>query len=171
MADHTSVPKGWMAAGSHPDKFDMGVETTALPEQERVGYLKALEPTDGFGTLMQHFNPTEFLGKRIRLEASVRSVDVSGWAGLWMRVDVNGKSDSFDNMQNRAIKGTTDWTRCSVVLDVSLKADTIALGILLDGSGRVWIKDIKFEVVDQNVPTTDLYPRVLADGPQNLGLT
>lgn len=52
MADHTSGPKGWMAAGSHPDKFDMGVETTASPEQERVGYLKALEAMDGFGRVL-----------------------------------------------------------------------------------------------------------------------
>lgn len=39
--------------------------------------------------------------------------------GLWFRVDgTTGKSLSFDNMQDRAVKGTTEWARYEIVLDV-----------------------------------------------------
>ena len=33
------------------------------------------------------------------------------WAGLWMRVDKGKDMVAFDNMQDRPIKGTTDWQR------------------------------------------------------------
>jgi hypothetical protein len=35
-----------------------------------------------------------------------------------MRVDRGQKPTAFDNMQNRAIKGTQPWTRHEIVLDV-----------------------------------------------------
>jgi len=80
---------------------------------------------------------------------------VSDWAGLWLRVD-GPKSEplAFDNMQERAIKGDTDWTKYEIVLDVPDHAAEIAFGLLLSGKGQVWMDDLKFEVVGKDVPTT-----------------
>ena len=41
---------------------------------------------------------------------------MSDYAALWMRVDGGGKVIKFDNMEDRPVKGTTEWKRCSVVL-------------------------------------------------------
>ena len=57
-------------------------------------------------------------------------------------------------MQQRAIKGTTDWTRYEIVLDVPDEAQRLAFGILLAGGGQVWMDDLKFEVVPTTVKTT-----------------
>ena len=49
----------------------------------------------------------------------VKSNEVEKYAGLWMRVD--GQQNqvlSFDNMQNRPFRETTDWKKYEVVLDV-----------------------------------------------------
>jgi hypothetical protein len=66
---------------------------------------------DGFGTLMQTFKADSFRTKRIRFSGYVRSKEVMDWAGLWLRVDGSngGEMLAFDNMQDRPIKGTTDW--------------------------------------------------------------
>jgi hypothetical protein len=40
------------------------------------------------------------------------------------------------------------------VLDVADNATAIAFGILLDGPGKVWLANVRFEVVDRSVPTT-----------------
>ncbi len=59
-----------------------------------------------------------------------------GWGGLWMRVDGRDrKITAFDNMQNRSIKGTTDWSTYSVVLDVSEEAVDVSFGTLMSGKG------------------------------------
>jgi hypothetical protein len=60
----------------------------------------------------------------------------------------------FDNMQNRAIRGTRQWKLYDVVLNVPPDATGISFGTLLAGPGEVWLNDLKFEVVGQDVPTT-----------------
>jgi hypothetical protein len=82
----------------------------------RSAYLKSKQRSvDGFGTLMQQFTAEQYLGKRVRLRGVVKSQEVADWAGLWLRVDQGKKMVAFDNMQDQAIKGTTDWRRYEVV--------------------------------------------------------
>jgi hypothetical protein len=63
---------------------------------------------------------------------------------------------AFDNMQNRPIKGTTDWKQYESILDVPEEAANIAFGVLLSGAGKAWLNDVKFEIVGSQVPTTGL---------------
>ena len=106
---------------------------------------------------MQMFKGMEFLGKRVRLTAWVKADNVTDWAGVWMRVDgPNDGSTAFDNMQPRPIKGSTDWKRYQIVLDVAPESSAIALGILVSGKGKVWMAEPMLEVVDASVPVTDL---------------
>ena len=87
-----------------------------------------------------------------------------------MRVDgKKRKILAFDNMQRRPIRGTTSWTKYSVVLDVAPQSTGIAFGILLAGKGQVWLDDLKFEIVGSDVPTTDQLSPKLPKTPQNIG--
>jgi len=52
-----------------------------------------------------------------------------------MRGDKGTEVIAFDNMQKRAINGTTGWQRYEVVLDVPKDATVVAFGILLNGGG------------------------------------
>ena len=162
------TPKGWFAAGSHPKDYEMSTDPKVTHEGKASASLKcvAAKP-EGFGTLMQGFQADAYRGKRVRMSAFVKSSEVSGWSGLWMRVDGTdqGRSLAFDNMQDRAIRGTTEWTKYEVVLDVPEQAQYIAFGVLLNGAGQVWFDDFKFDVVEKNVATTGMKP---APGPKNL---
>jgi hypothetical protein len=71
-------------------------------------------------------------------------------------------------MQSRPIKGTSGWQQYNVVLDVPKDATGIAFGILLTGSGRVWLNSTKFEVVGMDVPTTGQNPVERPASPVNL---
>jgi hypothetical protein len=161
---------GWIKAGDHPNDYDMGIDRSVSLRGKSSGYIKNNKPDPGgFGTYMQMFDAEDFRGKRVQFSAFVRSENVENWAGLWMRVDGENKPIAFDNMQNRAIKGTQTWTRYAVVLDVdSAKARRIAIGVLLAGKGAVWIDDVRFETVGENVPVTEVKAPV-PSGPRNLG--
>ena len=63
---------------------------------------------------------------------------------------------AFDNMGNRKIEGTTQWTKYSVVLDVPEDAAAIAFGLLMAGKGQVWVDDLAFDVVGPDVASTAL---------------
>lgn len=155
------LPTGWFKAGSHPKNYDMGIDKGAGRNGTNAATIKSnSKKITGFGTLMQNCLPDKYLGKRVRMTGWVKTKDVSKWAGLWFRIDQkeSNKSLGFDNMhdgkENRSIKGTTDWTEYSIVLDVPLEAINLAYGALLVGTGQIWFDDIKFEVVDNTVPTT-----------------
>ena len=129
----------------------------------------------GFVSFMQQFSAVDYRGSRVEYSASVKSSDVEGWGGLWMRVDSKTKSGTaFDNMQRRAIKGSADWTRYSVVLDVDQESEVLSIGMLLStGSGQLWIKDLEVSTVGTDVAVTDmtLSNRELPRQPKNLALT
>ena len=166
----TPLPEGWFLAGSHPGDYEAGITLDAV-DGKAAAYLRARVPSGGFGTMMQQFKPDAYRGRRLRLAALVRSEGVERWAGLWMRVDGTGRrSLAFDNMQNRGITGTTDWTPYNVVLDVAERESTlIAFGALLSGAGQIWIAGVRIEPVGPEVPSTG-GPR-LRDHPINLDFT
>jgi hypothetical protein len=176
-AGAADLPAGWFAAGSHPAEYQMGIDTNVRHDGKASGFIKAnANELHGFGTLMQTAGPAEYLGKRIRLSGYVRSEKVqSGWAGLWLRIDGAPQGATkqpemlgFDNMQSRPIKGTTDWTRYEIVLDVPKGALALAYGVLLSGDGAVWLDELKFEVVPSTVRVTGAGPSAPSRGPQNL---
>jgi len=142
-------------AGSKPNNYQTGVDREVVENGLPSAFLKSVvSPTGGFGTLMQTISAKDYAGKRVRLRAWVRSQDLSEWSGVWMRVDKGSASVAFDNMQDRPIKGTQSWGTCDVVLDVPQDATSISFGILLSGTGEVWMNNVAFEIVGNEVPTT-----------------
>jgi hypothetical protein len=73
-------------------------------------------------------------------------------------------------MQNRSIKGTTDWKRYDVVLDVAEEAAEVAFGILLSQTGAVWISAVSVEVTDRGVATTNFTAERPNKAPRNVDL-
>ena len=167
MQTTIALPEGWFLGGSHAAAYEAGVALETLDEKP-AAYLRAREASGGFGTIMQQFKADAFRGRRLRLSARVRSENVDRWAGLWMRIDGAARRLlAFDNMHRRGITGTTDWTSYSVVLDVpEQESEQIAFGILLSGTGQVWMADVQLDAVGQDVPTTA--STRLRDRPINL---
>ena len=151
------LPNGWLKAGSKPKSYEMGLDQIDGRQGKNAATIKSIDKNiDGFGTLMQQSKPDKFLGKRIKMTGYLKSENVSDWAGLWLRVDQAGsqQSLSFDNMQDRAIKGTKDWTKYEIILDVPTNASMLAFGALLSGTGQIWFDNITFEIVDNSIKPT-----------------
>jgi hypothetical protein len=170
-AEDASLPPGWFRAGSDPGDYEMGIDPSGGARGGRCAFIRGRSANPaGFGTLMQMFNAADYAGKRVRLSAFVKAEQVSSWAGLWMRVDGSPAAGTqtprmlaFDNMQGRPIKGTVDWRRYEIVLDVPREAEAIGFGILLSGPGRAWMDALQLEKVSSDVPRTDRV--VLPDRP------
>jgi hypothetical protein len=151
------LPTGWFVAGSSPKSYEMGIDKRAGQDGKNAATIKSIEKEiDGFGTLMQESKPDRYLGKRVRMSGYIKSDNVGQWAGLWLRVDQAASKEplSFDNMENRAVKGTTGWSKYEIVLDVPASASRLAYGALLVGTGQIWIDNLKFEIVDNSVKST-----------------
>jgi hypothetical protein len=153
------VPKGWFIAGATPSDYEMGIDPGSGQGGGNAATIKSKkDKAKSWATLMQDFNPGKYLAKRIKMTAYMKTKDVKTKAAFWLRVDQQGSRSamSFDNMMNRPIKGTTDWTKYEIVLAVPPKASNIAYGALLGGPGQIWFDNFSFEVVDDATPTTNL---------------
>ena len=153
--------EGWTFIGTDVDKYNM--EKDYLDSNQSDYSIKIssnltdIDPSHDFSNLMQTFQAKLFLGKRMRLSAFIKSEDVEGWSGLWMRIDDKAyEMLGFDNMSNRPIKGSTSWNYYSCVLDIPKESMNINIGVILAGSGKIWIDNFSFDEVDDSISTTDI---------------
>lgn len=164
-AEKKKLPSGWFVTESVPQLYEASADPDPPCEGKRGASLRSVQTTpSGYGTFMQAFDAESFRGKRLRFSAMVRTEDVQGWAGLFMRVEGADPQEplAFDNMQSRALKGTTACARYDVVLEVPREAQAVMAGLMLSGTGKAWISAVRFESVETSVAVTNL----IADRPQ-----
>jgi hypothetical protein len=145
--------KGWGHAMNVELKLDRNTKHGGAAS---ASFEALADPDQSFKTMIQAIAADDYRGKRVRFSAFVKSEDVDKSAGLWMRVDTEKSSPSFDNMMDRAIKGTTDWRKYEIVLDVPGDAEVVTFGLLVDSKGKLWVDDMGFEIVGDDVKTTNL---------------
>ncbi len=152
-----SLPVGWERRGPILVGSSYGIQ---LDREVRHGgvYSLRIRSTDArpvdLGQVAQRFRADDFRGRRVRLTGYARVADVAVSAVLLMRVDGGAAGTPFDYMQDRPLRGTADWQRLAIVLDVPADAGRVYLGAALRGSGTLWLDDLELSVVDSTVPTT-----------------
>ncbi len=192
------IPHNWIKAGSFPSGYAVSIKSSGMYQNQRGVVLRSTETlpsfvgtessrkyknrldiarkskkigSQPFVTLMQTILADKYRGHRVLFSGYLRVRNTAGKASLWMRVDgPDGRVMGFDNlMKKQALSGNSSWQKKTVVMDIPSEAATINLGILLSGAGTVETSDLKFKIVEKNVPVTaktenDYYPR----SPMNL---
>jgi erythromycin esterase len=154
------MPEGWGGGSAHAGAYESGIDRKVFHGGKASAFVRMNGAgRDDFGTLAQVIQAEPYRGRRVRLSAYLKTQDAVDGAGLWMRIDGKGAVLAFDNMDPRRVRGTKDWQKAEVVLDVSEKAQAIAFGLLLVGSGKVWIDDVRIEAVGKDVPSTNLFDK------------
>lgn len=97
----------------------------------------------GSGRLTQNFSGAGYRGRTVRLRA-------------WLRVEAGGAGDrgqvwlSVDhgNTQQVTVESAR-WTSCEILGEVTDEAQSIQLGVLSTGKGRVWVDGFSFQAVPE----------------------
>lgn len=107
---------------------------------------------------MQTIRADDYRGKRIAFDAYVRTEGRVAIVRPWVRIDslAVGRIVAFDNAANQGPMntGTSAWTMRTIVIDVPENGDVIAYGVILAGTGRMWVDAVSFDVVGPETPTT-----------------
>ncbi len=166
----STLPKDWKLNENSTD-YIFGIENDKETNKD-VTFLKSkteIKKVSQFGVLSQVITANRYLGKRIKYSAFVKTSELEKWAGLWIRVDGDEyRPISFDNMADRPIKGTTNWTEYNAVIDIPINSDKIYFGFLISGNGKIYLDNPKFEIVDTNVHCTGKFLKQPLFSPQNL---
>ncbi len=88
----------------------------------------------------------EFSGRRIEMRGFLRTENVTGYAGLWMRQDNGPEMLSLENMQRQQLKGTHDWAEYRISLPVREETRSLVFGFLMAGTGKAWADDLQIFV-------------------------
>jgi hypothetical protein len=156
---------GWRHVGSARDDFDIFLDRDVHHGGQISGRIECLKNTSkGTGTLEQDFRPDEYLKKRIRISAWTRGEN-AGRVMIYGRAENGaGQVISFGNSLDHAIRGTLDWRKQEVVINVPEQTTVIQVGLILVEKGKAWIDDILIEEVDKKVRLTN---PAFQPGPRN----
>lgn len=114
----------------------------SLNRQKMTGGKSAEDWTSATGTL-----PIDAVkGKTVKLAAWARTKDVGDHVAIWVRADSAGTPAGFATTQDKAVKGTTPWTKYEVELKVPPNADNVNFGFILGGDGTAWFDDIEVAI-------------------------
>jgi hypothetical protein len=116
-----------------------------------------------FGAYMRRLYTPDlapFAGRRMRITAMVKADNVVGTAGLFATASQMGMSVAQSGRRDLPppIKGSLGWMRYSTEVSVPEGTDAMELGIVLQGSGKVWIDDVKIELVDRPAVAQKIAP-------------
>ena len=143
--------KGWFLSGDNPDGYLIGTDKAVFHNESASGFIRSKRnEVKGFGTLMQQTDISKYVGGKLSISAYIKTKDVKGWVGLWARLDDEYSQVLwFDNMQGRPIKGSNDWKKYETKFEIPKESVTLSFGVLLVGSGNVWINDVELnELID-----------------------
>ena len=137
-----ALPPGWVGITPETDFCDDKVfhGGASAGRIDRTAQSKAT--LSGFSATL----PMSFEGKAIELRGFLKTENVEGGAGLWMREDDGTQTVARDAMEDRPVRGTTDWTEYTIRLPVSAAGRTLFFGALLWGTGKVWVDDLQLLV-------------------------
>lgn len=160
--------KGWWVGGEASQGYDFGTEHLDGAPAPKSAFIKSVSPApNSFGTISQGISPTQYRGKRLRLSAMMKTKAADS-AQLWLRMDgPDQKVLNFYNMNDRPVKGTADWKRYDIVLEVPTETVAIYFGYFLAGKGEAWADDFKVETVGNSTALSKPITPPLPDKPVN----
>ncbi|GHP00121.1 hypothetical protein KSF_101680 [Reticulibacter mediterranei] len=132
---------GWFSRSGNPRDYTYGTESVD-GKGTHCMYIKAIrEEPRSLMRLQQSIKADNYLGKRVRLRGSLKGNGLLKPARLYMR------KGAIQGYVEHCIVGTQDWTACEIATFLHEEASQLEIGLLLNGKGQVWLKDLAFEVV------------------------
>lgn len=157
----TGLPKGIGYNADQQNKYAFYVDSLYPQHGKYAVVLEQKDPSAQFGAFSFIINPS-FSGKKLTLKGYIRTENVDGFAGLWIRVDGTGSVLSFDNMQNQHVIGTRDWAQYQVNVDFDEdQASSIIIGGLLVGKGKIWLDHFELLVDGKDLSALPFRKKIL----------
>lgn len=128
-------------------------------QQGKASAVIESEGKEGFRAIMYTL-PNNYAGRKITLSGYLKTENVTdGFAGLWMRIDPDA---AFNNMQNIGLKGTNDWKKYEVTLNMSPEnTQQIVIGALLSGKGKIWVDNLKVSIDGKDIENAKIFEKKL----------
>jgi hypothetical protein len=162
-------PVKWFATGEQGFELcDVGVDAKMLVSGQPNLSIACKVPVLVF--LRQAPVAPPYWGKRVRFSGWIKTENVVARSDVQSAGGSIGSaqgaalfisaSDTQGPARNAAVTGTSPWTYRELVIDIAPgtnapgDAKFLPMGVVLNGTGQVWVRDLKFEEVPRDTPLT-----------------
>lgn len=150
-----AMPLGWSLPNEALEKGYYAEASNELPYKGK--YCMKLESANDSlaykglsGSAVQIFDATPYLGKKIRFSSYVRAdVKEESYGGFYIAEQTVRNKFPFTHSNQDDPIVLDNWKQYTVEYTVTPDAHAIYIGLYLKGKGKVWIDDIKIEILDQ----------------------
>lgn len=138
------LPEGWNRADAATTyKASIAGDEKHGGNQALLIENTATADAKAFGSVIKTI-PAKYIGKVIEFKAYLKFQDVVNLQGLVLKInDVNNQPLQYKTLQAQKISGTRDWQLYSVKAFLPPDAQTITIGLTLNGSGKLWVDDLQ----------------------------
>ncbi len=166
----TGFPEGWGLDNVKGTDIPTGIVLNAFKVDSTVkqhgAYSLLIDWTDPpkEWTASNYVIKEVFKGQTITLTGYIKTEEVTKGAGLWMRIDGKDGMLQFDNMHDRAVKGTTDWQQYKIELyyDQEKAKQIVVGGLIMGGKGKVWMDNLQVKIDGKDISEATVYARTLS---------
>jgi RNA polymerase sigma factor (sigma-70 family) len=139
----------WRLAGPHLRQVT-GLDYSCTTEDGRAILTAARPEPAAFAFLNQEIFAEDYHDRTVTFRGDLRTTDVTGRAGLLLRVTSNRPAPRQPPEQDPAnhfafVAGTGDWTRHEVTAQIPPDANYIFFGVFLDGGGQIELRNAELQ--------------------------
>lgn len=145
--ERSVLPDGWTTWGNQLVEID----STFVFEGRYAGKLTILSDEPSFGAIVYKIPIKELVGDSVSLEAKIRFENISeGFVGLILRVERDGNTLEFDNLQSLNLNGNKDWENYKTSLPLGDGMDQVTVAGIIQGKGTAWFDNfvVKIDGID-----------------------
>ncbi|MGB3947510.1 MAG: S41 family peptidase [Bacteroidia bacterium] len=138
------LPDGWFRWGT--DDYIVRIDTSIKHSGKNSILIESTKNSakSSFGSIAYSL-PANYLGKEIEVRAYVRVQDIlDNELSILLRVDDKNKNVlAMENGRQKNIQGSGYWNYYTVSVPFPAKAQTIYIGAMLTGKGKLWVDDFQ----------------------------
>lgn len=142
-------PEGWYVWGRNTHK--VAVDKKIFHSKPTSFSVAALTNSGRGGFTQSNLSADDYKGKKVKLSGYFKTKNVpNAFIWLWSK---DGEKNKLKE-EDMTIQGSKeyDWTPFEIITKIPEKSKTLSFGINLGKQGKMWVDDIKFEIVPNNTP-------------------
>ena len=141
-------PEGWYSyQHAGPLSYRYTSDPTQRKNGERSLHIENIGP-EIYGAVAQVVDVRAWNGKVVRLSAWVKTRDANdNGAVLTLLAMQRGATMAQNFMPDAPIKGSNDWKRYVITMELPMGTDRLEVGMMLRGKGSAWLDDVELDIV------------------------
>lgn len=164
------LPKAWTKSGTWAGSYSMKIKPNEGLNNSNALQIESIgKNIMGSGAVIQTISSSNYIGKRIKLSAYIKTENVNDFACLLLCSNQNldelwNDDEVISEDKKTYLKGNHEYKKVESYLNVTDNFGNIVLGAMIKGEGKIWLDRFNLEIIE-NIKESG---NELSKAPQNM---